>query len=343
MKKYNLVIALSCALLLMVTAVGYGQAPRKPTQKLAQTGFKFLSVTTDARAGAMGEAFTSLEVPSAAMFFNPAGLARLNSLASVSLGQVQWIADIDYSFGSIAINPFDGRFGVFGISVISVDYGKFMGTVRSDINPLGYEETGDFSPSAFAVGLGYAKALSDKFSIGGNVKYAKQDLGSAIVKYQTDGSPVSNSYDADVAVFDFGVIYRTGFKSLNFGMCVRNFSKEIKYEEEGFQLPLTFKIGLSMNMKDLFLPGNEMHDFLVTVDAVHPRDYPEQLNIGGEYLFMNLMALRAGYSTPGDEHGFSAGAGLRKSFNNYTFALDYAYTPFGVFDNVNRFSVLFAF
>lgn len=343
MKKHIVSLIVSGAWLLLFTAVGFSQAERKPTEKRAQTGFKFLTVTTDARAGALGEAFTSLESPSSAMFFNPAGMARLENFATVAFGQVSWIADIDYVFGSVALNPFDGRFGIFGISIVSVDYGDFNGTIRSDTDIRGYEDTGNFSPSAFAFGLGYAKALSDKFAIGGNLKYVKQDLGSAIVGFSTAGDHQKTDYSTEVAAFDFGIIYRTGFKSLNFGMNVRNFSKELKYEEEGFQLPLTFKIGLSMDAFDLLLAGQEQHDFLVTVDAVHPRDYSEQLNIGGEYLFMKTVALRAGYSTPNDEHGFSAGAGLQKTLKNYKLAIDYAYTPYGVFDNVNRFTVQFAF
>ncbi len=343
MKKHIISLFVSGACLLLITAMGFSQAERKPTEKRAQTGFKFLTVTTDARAGALGEAFTSLESPSSAMFFNPAGMARLEGFATVALGQVSWIADINYVFGSVALNPFDGRFGILGLSVVSVDYGNFDGTIRSDTDVRGYEDTGNFSPSAFALGLGYAKALSDKFAVGGNLKYVKQDLGSAIVSFNATGDQVKSTYAAEVAAFDFGIIYRTGFKSLNFGMNVRNFSKEIKYEEEGFQLPLTFKIGVSMNAFDLLLAGQENHDFLVTVDAVHPRDYDEQLNIGGEYLFMKTVALRAGYSTPNDEHGFSAGAGLQKAMKNYKLAIDYAYTPFGIFDNVNRITVQFAF
>ena len=42
-------------------------------KKLAQTGFQFLSVVSDARASAMAEAMTSLETGSSALFFNPDG------------------------------------------------------------------------------------------------------------------------------------------------------------------------------------------------------------------------------------------------------------------------------
>jgi hypothetical protein len=314
-------------------------------QKLAQTGMKFLSVVTDARVGSMGNAVAALDYNAAAMFFNPAGMARLNSFASVSLGSMNWIADIKYVYGSAAFRPRDGAWGVFGVSVRSVDYGEFRSTIRDNnpANELGYFDNGTFSPTAMAIGLGYGKALSDKFSVGGQVKYVVQDLGSAVVGYDASDNLVMRGYETNVLAFDFGILYRTGFKSLNFGMYVENFSKEVTFEEEGFQLPLQFKIGVVMNLADVLPMNRDTHAFLLAVDAAHPRDYPEQLNIGGEYVLANTFALRGGYSFPNDEHGVSFGAGFKKSLKSYGLALDYAYTPFGLFDNVQRFSLHFSF
>lgn len=47
--------------------------------KLAQTGMQFLSVGTDARAVAMGEAFTTIEGRSSSLFYNPACMARTSN------------------------------------------------------------------------------------------------------------------------------------------------------------------------------------------------------------------------------------------------------------------------
>ena len=124
-------------------------------------------------------------------------------------------------------------------------------------------------------------------------------------------------------------------------MSVRNFSTELEYKEESFQLPLTFKIGISMNMMDLIEVNREMHSFILSVDASHPRDFPEQVFIGGEYIFLNTIAIRAGYSFPQDEQEFNAGIGLMQKFLDYFLAVDYSYTPFGIFDDVHRISVNF--
>ena len=120
-------------------------------------------------------------------------------------------------------------------------------------------------------------------------------------------------------------------------------AKEIKYIEESFQLPLTFKIGFSMNMSDLLEFDKETHSILVAVDASHPRDYDEQINIGLEYTLFNSVSFRAGYITPTDEQGINAGIGIKQSLMGVNFGFDYAYTDFGVFDNLHRFTVSFSY
>ena len=233
---------------------------------------KFLSIGTDARAVGMAEAMTSLEGNAEAMFYNPASMASVTGFSSLMLGQTQWIADIKHYYGGIAFSPSGGEWGVIGVMVQSVDYGVFEGTIRAN-NEKGYLDESDvpgldFEPNALMVGLGYARSLSEKFSIGGNVKYVRQSLGDAVSTTNMD--KVSNT--TNVWAFDFGILYRTGFKSLNFGMTVRNFAREVRYVNEGFQLPLTFKIGLSMTVLDFTELDRDMHSFLLSVDAIHPRD-----------------------------------------------------------------------
>lgn len=335
--------------LVLITSLLIGSTGFAQQQKLGQTGMKFLNVSVDARISAFGDAVTSLENNASAMFYNPAAMARLDRTADVTLGSTQFIADINYYHAAIAFAPFDGDFGVMGFSFVSVDYGEFLGTIRAN-NEQGFIDVGAYSPTALAIGAGYAKALSDKFSIGANVKYVRQSLGTSIIN-AIDFDPSSNSYGStvteentlDVFAFDFGVLYKTGFEDLNIGMSVRNFAREVKYKQEGFQLPIIFQIGASFNFADIMEVNKDEHSFLVSVDANHPRDYPEQINFGVEYTFMNILSLRGGYSTPNDERGFSTGVGLKKDIGGVDLAVDYGYTPFGVFNSVHRLTLNFAF
>ena len=333
MKKYF--IYLTILTLLAIVIINPVQA--QENKKLAQTGMKFLSTSLDARASGMARAVTAVYGNSSALFYNPAGMAGIDHSFDFTIGRVNFIADINYIYGTAAYVPGQGEWGVFGLSFISVDYGDLMATMRAE-NEQGFIDLGLFNPQAYAVGLGYSKNLTSQFSIGAQVKYVKQDLGGGFVDFNSDQSGIAIETNQDVFVFDFGVLYNTGFKSLNFGMSIRNFSEEIKYLQETFQLPLTFRIGLSMNTLDLTDLNPDEHSLLLSVDASHPRDYSEQIGFGLEYIFMKMFALRAGYEFPNDEHGFSAGVGFHKDIADVKFGLDYAYTPFGIFGDVHRFS-----
>jgi len=60
-------------------------------------------------------------------------------------------------------------------------------------------------------------------------------------------------------------------------MSIRNFSQDVTYAYEAFQLPLVFTLGISMNVMDFFekSPGDQA--FFVSLDASHYRDQPEQI------------------------------------------------------------------
>lgn len=345
MKRTLSYTALVGGLLLSAFSVAFGQATGQDqplTEKRAQTGMKFLSVSLDARASAMAEAQTAENQSYAtAMFYNPATMGWLKSNADVVIGRTSWIVDINYNYGALALRPAEGKYGVFGLSFVTVDYGNIEETVRAD-NDAGYEEVGTFSPSAVAVGLGYAYGVSDRFSFGANLKYVREELGNAAVRREA-GTLERKDYSANAVAVDFGILYRTGFKSLNFGMTARNFAKDLIYSEERFELPLTFRIGVSMNMVDFTNLNKDTHALMVSLDTERPRDFDERVKIGAEYILSNLISVRGGYSFPTDEQGLSLGGGLQTKMGKGGLKLDYSYTDFGVFDNVNRFTFSFSF
>lgn len=335
-------LSFTIVLIILILKIGTQNTFAQENQKLAQTGMKFLSVSLDPRASGMGDATTAVFRESASMLYNPAIMADLQGYSDFSFGTTRWIADINYIYGTAAFNLFDGEYGVFGLSLIAVDYGEFIGTVVAP-NGDGFLEVGNFKPTSFAFGIGYANKLSEKFSVGGNIKYTRQSLGTAVTGFDVNGKGKVEENKVDALAFDFGILYHTGFKSLDFGMSVRNFATEIKYKDEDFQLPLSFKIGVSINAFDFIDVDRKMHSLLVAIDAAHPRDYPEQVSLGAEYVFMETFSLRGGYTFPTDEQEFSLGVGFKQSISDVKFAIDYSYTPFGIFDNVHRISLNLAY
>lgn len=343
-RSFNLLLLLAALMLVYVPASFAQDSAEDPaadveTDKRAQTGMKFLSTSLDARATALGGAITGNESfnSSQALFYNPAAMARMESQFSVGFGITQFIADINYNAFSAAIKPQGSSVGAFGISIMSIDYGDILQTVRSDTE-AGYTDNGTFSPSGLAVGLGYARSFTDRFSVGAQIKYVNQDFGAQPI---TSGG-TSREFSENTVAVDFGILYNTGFRSLVLGMSARNFSSEVTYVTESFELPLTFQFGLAMDIIDFTSLDPNAHQFNLAIDAQRPRDFQEHVKIGGEYTFMNLLSLRAGLAeafVQDEERGFSAGAGLNLAVSNISLNVDYSYTDFGIFDSVNRFSI----
>jgi len=318
-----------------------------PREKLAQTTMKFLALSMDPRAAALGDAVTAVEGMPTALFYNPASMARQENKATVSAAQTQWIFDFTHNAAAASFAPAEGRYGVVGVSLQHVDYGDdFIETIRSS-NAQGYDELGTYRPTAYAVGVGYAKALTDRFSIGGHVKYASLDLGSPVESRSSDGSLNRVEAKEGTVAYDFGMLYRTGYKSLNFAVSARNFSPEVTFVRESAQLPLALRIGVAMDLVNLTSLNSATHQLNASVDALNSRDYPEQIKVGVEYGFMNTFFLRGGAVTRGGEQSLSGGFGIQKVMRSgLGFGADYAYTDMGAlntFGRVHRLGLRFSF
>jgi len=143
----------------------------------------------------------------------------------------------------------------------------------------------------------------------------------------------------DVIAFDFGTLYYTGYKDLRLSMSVRNFSRQGRFIQQRFELPLTMDIGIAMDLMPYFMGDNSGNKLTLAIDALHPRDYSERLHIGAEYALSDLLFLRGGYKLNYDEEGLCAGVGVNKMFGNFGVKFDYAFTDFGeFFGSVHRIS-----
>jgi hypothetical protein len=319
--------------MLLLPAITHGQ------EKLAQTGLQFLDIGLSPRAEAMGGAFVLAGDNADALFYNPAGIARFNSSYDFTMNRVQWFADIKYNGIGAIYRPFSGDYGVFGVSFLNGAYGDFYGTRVAAGSAEGYTDIGIFTPTAYALGLSYGKQLSDNFSIGGQVKYVKQDLGSNILV--AGGSSKENVVSG--LAFDFGMMYSTAIKGFDFGMSIKNFAPDFKFEQYSFEAPLTFRIGVSLKVFQLMGMTETGQDILVVVDAVHPRDSGEHLDVGAEYTFFKMVSLRAGYKVNYSEQRFTAGIGLNQDLaSSLNVRFGYAYGSFGIWNAVHRFSVGFS-
>ena len=307
-------------------------------KKLAQAGCQFLKIGVGARAAGMGDSYVAIGQDASAIFWNPAGLAYITG-TELSFSHTNWIADIKHDAFAAAAKF--GNLGVFGVSCVMMNYGDIY-TTTIDLDPsneFGYSGGKRFGGdkigvSEYALGLAYSRSFTDKFTLGGHAKYVYQHLGDNHVVVR--GVERIKRNIVDVFAFDFGTLYYTGFKDLRIAMSIQNFSRDLQYEIEAFQLPLNYRVGVAMNLFSL-LKMEESQILTLSVETIHPRDYTERVHIGTEYSFNNILAIRAGYKSNYDEEGFTAGAGLKTDSG---LVIDYAYAAFGnAFGSVHRFSI----
>lgn len=342
MKIRLVVLALMC---LLINEIASGQnfpGRDKEFHKLAQSTMTFLNIDVGARAVGMGGAFTTVKNDITALFWNPAGAAKIKG-GILSLNQAQWIADMNQLALAAAYGT--NNLGTYGFTLVIMDNGSIQRTIPDPSQSRGFILDGTFGVDQWAAGFAYARQLTDKFGIGGQVKYVSQDLGQATIAKSAEdiaGTTVENK--KSTLAFDFGTLYYFGFKDLRIGMSIRNFSRPIKYSFESFNLPVTFKIGLAMNVLSLS-DKTEGSGLQLSVETIKPFDQSEKILVGGEYLMNDLLALRAGYRSNSDLSSFSAGFGIKQAvLGDINLIIDYAYSEVDdAFSTVHRFSFGFTF
>ncbi len=310
--------------------------------KTGSTAAPFLNIGIGPRSIAMGGAFVATADDVSSIYWNPAGASRMNKSGAL-FAHSKWIADIDYNWAGAVINMEDA--GVFGISVTNLDYGDMDLTTLSEPGGTG----GTFTANDMSIAITYAKNLTDRFSIGGSVKYISQNIW--------------NSSASTIAV-DLGVLFHSDFYGLRIGAAITNLGGDMQISgsdlsvqhdinqtiygnndqilatlnTDKWPLPLTFKIGIAMDVLKM-----EDHRITLAADALHPSDNKESLNIGMEYELFSMIALRTGYKSLGlenSEEGLTFGFGLKYDFApSLGLSIDYAYQEFGILKDTQHFSV----
>jgi len=103
---------------------------------------------------------------------------------------------------------------------------------------------------------------------------------------------------------------------------------------ESYPVPQLFRVGLGMPWK----LGNGQQ-LTVGVDALHPSDNTESVNLGAEYAYRTLLAVRLGYRNlfmEDAEGGLTAGAGTSGQLDTVGYKIDYAWADHGRLESTHR-------
>jgi len=328
------------------------------TAALAQgpgsSGVLFLLIAPGARAAGMGESFVSIADDATATYWNPAGLAFQEG-TEISLMHSNWLpqlaSDLYYDYATIRHSL--GPIGTAGLSVTFINLGEQIITGELSPDPLG-----SFSSYELAVAGSFGSKLSANGAAGVTLKFIYSNLAPQVPNTTQKGDGRATAFAVDLGYLHKNFL----IDRLNFGVNLTNIGPKITYIDaaQADPLPTNLRLGFSYQLlkqefnslvittefdRLLVAPKKNVFEGLLRSLADEPlRTELRHIiaNVGAEYWYNNLLALRAGYHY--DEIGkvkyIAAGAGLKYS----VYRLDFGYISAGEghpLSDTMRFSLTF--
>jgi hypothetical protein len=277
------------------------------------TGLAFLKIGVDARAVAMGEAYSAVCNDAAATYWNPAGLARAGT-NSIVLMHNSWLQDINHEF--LTVQLFHGRHNLaIAVNLIQVTGIQLRGE-QAAVEPIGTS-----SAANMYLGLNYATQVASDWSIGGQLKYLYE-------KYYLTA--------AEGFALDVGIRRSNMLPGVEWGLSIQNLGKMNKLRTQSTPLPVIIRLGVSYVLPlqvFKYRPLTAVDVYYINSDKVH-------LNLGTDLPVTQNINLRVGYILGGDSYSVTTGFGI----TFWKVSMAYAFVPYRYdLGQSHRFSLLLYF
>jgi len=289
------------------------------SEAVGTTSGNFLNFNISPRASGMGGVQTAIAEDVSAIYSNPAGLIQISKLSAMFM-RTQYVADINYQFAAYAHRLTYNS--VVAGSILITDMGTINYTDDSN------NQSGTFAPKDQVITLSYSKGIiefSDK----------ETDVSMGIA-YKYINSKIFHS--AKATAFDLGIMtYNFTYIPYRLAVVMQNLGSGLRYDEESNSLPLTFKIGASIN---------PFKNLMFATDFVIPKSNKSYFIIGGEITtqtsLYNKLSIRGGVNlqkTRDKIGSFNFGLGMMLHF----FSIDYSFEPMGDLGSTHKLSLTFDF
>ena len=354
---------LTMLLIIGLTIVGFNQK----TSAQGEAAVPFLLLAPDSRAGGIGESGSGLADNSAAIFWNPAGIAFLTG-SEVSITHSNWLPqfNLDLFYDYLTYRQYIEEIGgSVTASITYMNFGEFVRTGENDPTPLG-----TFRSFDAALTLGYATKIHNDWGLGLNFRLIHSRLSDkGAGEEECEGVATSVSFDIAAmwrpAELDIPLIGDLSNR-LSIGMNLSNLGPKIYYidQKQADPIPTNFRLGFAVKLmeddynsltytldfskllidRDTTKVADDRADFYeAVITAWGDQPISEELrdivtSMGLEYWYGNMaldgfmFALRAGYFYEDPSYGnrkfVTLGAGIR--YDLYGF--DFSYITTDVFD-----------
>ena len=329
-------------LLLGANSIYAGGGNRTGTGGAAQ-----LLVPVGTRGIAMGGSNIATATGIEALFWNPAGAAKMNGSATLSFSHMNYIADIGVEYGAVSAN-FEG-FGVLSFAVKSLSVGDIAVTTNSAPDGTGQV----FTPQELVAGVTYSKQLTDRIAVGVTANLITEKIDQVSASGLAFNVGVAYNDLADISGLSFGIVMNNIGTQMQFDgpgllqtATVSDFNRPpsyVKIDSAPFDLPTNFQLGLSYSPK-----LDDVNSLSISTLFQNNNFSEDEYKFGLEYGYDNLIFLRGGYdmAARGSDqyiYGFSAGVGINYDLGGLDVKVDYAYRDVKYFGGNHVFGVSLGF
>ncbi len=232
--------------LLMTILLFFGAQNKYYAQ--GEAAVPFLLLAPDSRAGGIGESGTGLADNSAAIFWNPAGIAFLTG-SEVSITHSNWLPqfNLDLFYDYLTYRQYvESLGGSVTASITYMNFGEFVRTSSQSPDPIG-----TFRSFDAALTLGYATKLSNDWGMGFNFRVIHSRLSDQPTEHE-QGSGVATSVS-----FDIGAMWRPEILNIpligdmgnrfSIGANLSNLGPKITYidQAQSDPIPTNFRLGFA--------------------------------------------------------------------------------------------------
>ena len=284
------------------------------TARMTTTSYGFLKLTGNARSAGMGDAFSAVGNELASVFYNPAGITQIERY-ELTGSYLKWI--VGSSMGTFALGA-KTNLATFAVNFQYFATEEFEETTSSQPGGTGRLVTG----GDIAAGVTIAKQVTDKLSVGGNLRGVQEDLD------------LQSYSSVDV---DFGTLFYTGYRSTRLGMALRNLGGDKDVIGQKARFPMVFNLS---GAAEVYGNLGDPVSLTVAVEQMFFTDSNNKYHFGAELWVQNIVALRAGYKTGYDSESWSIGGGIRQKLGEQTIKADVSYSKADALDeNPVRLSI----
>jgi len=233
----------------------------KVTYGQGEAAVPFLMLAPDSRAGGIGESGTGLADNSAAIFWNPAGIAFLTG-SELSITHSNWLPafNLDIFYDYLTYRTYvEDLSGSITASITYMNFGEFVFTGEDSPEALG-----TFSAFDAALTLGYATKLGTDWGLGMNFRLihsrlAPKSIGVGEEKGEGVATDIAGMWRPSTLNI-FGAEFGNRF---SIGANLSNLGPKINYidQAQADPIPTNFRLGFAFQ-----LLSDEFNSLIYTLD-----------------------------------------------------------------------------